>query len=100
MSEVSTTSRVVGVVPWLPWPLSAWRWWTEPVRAERLAALRIGLALCLLLDIVLTYLPGVGTFFGAARSAIRRSTATCTRPRASNGRCCSASAIRCCRSWP
>ena len=36
--------RFVGVDPWLPWPLSAWRWWTEPVAAERLAALRIGLA--------------------------------------------------------
>jgi hypothetical protein len=56
--------RVVGVVPWLPWPLSAWRWWTEPVRAERLAALRIGLAACLLLDILFTYLPGGDSYFG------------------------------------
>src|SRR5438270_10704378 len=65
MSDVSPiASRVVGVVPWLPWPLSAWRWWTAPVRAERLAALRIGLAFCLLLDIVLTYLPEVFTYFG------------------------------------
>jgi uncharacterized membrane protein YphA (DoxX/SURF4 family) len=64
MSAASGASRVVGVVPWLPWPLSAWRWWTEPVRAERLAALRIGLAGCLLLDILVTYLPNVHTFFG------------------------------------
>lgn len=63
MNEVPTASRVVGVVPWLPWPLSAWRWWTAPVRAERLAALRIGVAFCLLLDIVLTYLPGVFTYY-------------------------------------
>ena len=29
----------VGVNPWLPWPLSGWRWWTAPIRAERLAVL-------------------------------------------------------------
>ncbi len=63
MSAPLPAGRIVGVVPWLPWPLSAWRWWTEPVRAERLAALRIGLAACLLLDILLTYLPGVFTFY-------------------------------------
>jgi hypothetical protein len=57
--------RVVGVVPWLPWPLSAWRWWTEPVRAERLAALRIGLATFLLYDLLTTYAPQVFTFFGS-----------------------------------
>lgn len=63
MSPAQPAGRVVGVVPWLPWPLSAWRWWTAPVRAERLAALRIGLAGCLLLDIFLTYVPQVYTFF-------------------------------------
>jgi hypothetical protein len=55
---------VVGVSPWLPWPLSRCRWWTEPVRAERLAALRIGLALVLLLDLLGTYLPGLHVFYG------------------------------------
>jgi hypothetical protein len=64
MSETAPSIRIAGLVPWLPWPLSAWRWWTEPVGAERLAALRIGLAGFLLLDILLTYLPGVFTFFG------------------------------------
>jgi hypothetical protein len=64
MSATSPAGRVVGVVPWLPWPLSAWRWWSAPVGAERLAALRIGLAAFLFLDIVLTYLPAVDTFFG------------------------------------
>jgi hypothetical protein len=49
---------VVGLRPWLPWPLSRWHWWTEPVPAERLAALRIGLAAALLLDLLTTYLPG------------------------------------------
>src|SRR5205823_3952047 len=34
--------QVVGLKPWFPWPLSRWRWLNEPVRAERLAALRIG----------------------------------------------------------
>jgi hypothetical protein len=58
------TGSVVGLRPWLPWPLSRWRWWTEPVPAERLAALRLGLSAVLVLDLVATYLPGVGTFFG------------------------------------
>ncbi len=65
--------RLVGAEPWLPWPLSAWRWWTEPVAAERLAALRIGLAALLLVDICWTYLPNLNTFFlegGPGSSAI------------------------------
>src|SRR5260370_5120632 len=57
--------RRVGVDPWLPWPLSHWSWWTEPVRAERLAALRIGFALVLLLDVLVQYLPHYADFFGA-----------------------------------
>src|SRR5438477_340566 len=56
--------RIAGLRPWLPWPLSRSRWWTEPVRAERLAALRIGLAAALLIDILTTYLPGIHDFFG------------------------------------
>lgn len=55
--------RLVGAEPWLPWPLSAWRWWTQPVPAERLAALRIGLALFLTIDICTTYWPNLDTFF-------------------------------------
>jgi hypothetical protein len=54
----------VGLQPWLPWPLSRWRWWTDPVRAERLAALRIGLCTVLLLDVLLTYWPNAAVFFG------------------------------------
>jgi HTTM domain len=57
---------IVGWRPWLPWPLCAWRWWTEPVRAERLAALRIGLAAVLLVDIVTSYLPHVQEYFSTA----------------------------------
>src|SRR4051794_8102250 len=56
---------VVGVQPWLPWPLHGRRWWAEPVRAERLAALRIGIAAVLLLDIFLNCLPHAADFYGA-----------------------------------
>ena len=62
MSEAT----VVGVQPWLPSPLSRSPWWTEPVRAERLAALRMGVGLVLLLDILGTYLPRMNDFFGPA----------------------------------
>ena len=55
--------NVVGIEPWLPWPLSAWSWWSEPLRAERLALLRIGLALCLLIDIALSYAPRTLVYF-------------------------------------
>jgi hypothetical protein len=55
---------LIGWQPWLPWPLSAWRWWTEPVRAEYLAVLRVGVAAVLLCDILLTYLPQTDIFFG------------------------------------
>ncbi len=58
------TVTVVGLQPWLPWPLSGWTWWTRPVRAERLAALRIGLAGFLLVDILTSYGPHLADFFG------------------------------------
>jgi hypothetical protein len=48
---------LIGLEPWLPWPLSAWCWWTAPVPAEQLASLRIGIAAVLLWDIVQNYLP-------------------------------------------
>ena len=56
--------KIAGLVPWLPWPLCRWRLWTEPVRAERLAALRIGLAFFILLDILTTYGPHVHDLYG------------------------------------
>lgn len=56
---------VSGINPLLPWPLRRSRWWTEPVRAESLAALRIGIALVLLLDVLAFYLPHARDFFGA-----------------------------------
>jgi hypothetical protein len=57
-------SEFAGVNPWLPWPFNRSPWWTQPVRAERLAALRIGLAAVLLLDLLVTYLPRAADFFG------------------------------------
>src|SRR5262249_27007776 len=56
--------NAVGLKPWLPWPFSAWGWWTDPVRAERLAVLRIGMAACLLIDILPSYGAGLHDFFG------------------------------------
>lgn len=57
-------TAMVGISPWLPWPWSASAWWTEPVRAERLAAWRIAVAICLLFDFVYNYLPEALTYFG------------------------------------
>src|SRR5262252_6666594 len=54
---VPPDARVLGLKPWFPWPLSRWRWLNEPVRAERLAALRIGIAVLTVLDVVLTLVP-------------------------------------------
>jgi hypothetical protein len=56
---------VVGVQPALPGSLGRSAWWTEPVRAERLAALRIGIAAVLLLDVLGVYLPNASDFYGA-----------------------------------
>src|SRR5262245_4524911 len=45
--------------------LDAWEWfWHEPVRAERLALMRIGVGLALLTDQLLQYLPFWGYLFG------------------------------------
>lgn len=58
-----TEPRIVGTQPWLP-GLSRRPAWTEPVSARRLAALRIGVAAVLLVDVLGTYLPRVDDFFG------------------------------------
>src|SRR5260370_42440399 len=62
MSATTPAGRVVGLVPSLPWPLSTWRWWSEPVNAERLAALRTAVAGFLFLAILRTALPTGDTF--------------------------------------
>jgi hypothetical protein len=64
-SALAAPGETVGLQPWYPWPISRWEWWTKPVRAERLAALRIGLSAWLLFDVLTTYLPNVQTFYGA-----------------------------------
>ena len=60
-----TDQNVVGLQPWLPSLLARSSWWTKPIRAERLAALRIGMGAMLLLDVLWLYLPRAGDFFGA-----------------------------------
>jgi hypothetical protein len=57
--------RFVGIQPRFPGFLARWRWLTEPVPAERVAALRIAAALALLLDIGLGCLPYFSTLFTA-----------------------------------
>jgi hypothetical protein len=57
-------TKVIGMRPWLPWPLSRYSSWSGLVRAERLAAFRIGVAIVLLFDILGTYWPRAGDFFG------------------------------------
>src|SRR5438093_742176 len=57
-------ANVVGLSPWFPWPLSRWSWLNEPIRAERLAAFRIGMGLALFLDVLIMYLPRADDFFG------------------------------------
>lgn len=59
-----STDGVLGVRPRLPSWLANSPWWTQPIRAERLAALRIGVGLVLLLDILGTYVPRHADFFG------------------------------------
>jgi hypothetical protein len=62
---MTTEPRFVGVQPWFPGVLGRWKWLTEPVPAERVAALRIVTAVALLLDIGLGYLPHFSVLFSA-----------------------------------
>src|SRR5262245_45983325 len=71
---------VVGLKPSLPWPLERCPWWTEPVRAERLAALRIGVGLVLLLDVLGYYLPFARDFFGQGSLGAPGAFADSQRP--------------------
>ncbi len=61
---MSEAPRVIGLEPWLPWPLRSFGWWSRPVRVERLAALRIAMAGCSLVDILTSYRPYLNAFFG------------------------------------
>lgn len=55
---------VIGLQPRLPGVLGRCEWLTKPVAAERLAALRIGVGLVLLLDAAFTYWPFRYYYFG------------------------------------
>lgn len=65
-AQVSNQPIVIGLRPSLPKLLSRTQWWSTPVAAERLAALRIALAVCLLLDMWQTYWPDFETWFTSA----------------------------------
>jgi hypothetical protein len=56
--------RIIGLQPWLPGFLGRSAWWNEPIRAERLAAVRIGIAVVLLADVLWLYLPQAADFYG------------------------------------
>lgn len=62
--DYEVAEEIVGLAPWLPWPLASWSWWTTPVRAERLALLRICLAACLIADLFFNYVPETLNYFG------------------------------------
>ncbi|HUR55998.1 MAG TPA: HTTM domain-containing protein [Gemmataceae bacterium] len=57
--------RFVGIQPRFPGFLARWKWLTEPIAAERMAALRIAAALALLLDIFVGCLPSFSLLFTA-----------------------------------
>jgi hypothetical protein len=61
---VTAEPTVLGLPPALPPPLNRWRWLTDPVRAERAAAMRIAVGLVLLVDVLLVYLPNLRSLYG------------------------------------
>ncbi|MBA4018888.1 MAG: hypothetical protein C0483_17105 [Pirellula sp.] len=63
-SKTMNSIPVVGTKPRLFGSLAGSAWWTKPIRAERMAAFRIGMGLALLVDIFCFYLPSVHDFFG------------------------------------
>ena len=61
----ATPRRFVGIQPRFPGFLARWTWLTEPIPAERVAALRIAAAAVLLVDIGVGMLPYFSTLFTA-----------------------------------
>lgn len=57
------STRFAGIQPRFPGPLNRWGWLTRPVAAERVAALRIALAVALLVDLGAGLLPYFSMFF-------------------------------------
>lgn len=64
MTAPSPDPLFVGVQPRLPGALNRWRWLLRPVAAERMAALRIAVAVAALIDIGLVTLPQFHAYFG------------------------------------
>jgi hypothetical protein len=56
-------SLFVGIQPRLPGPLNRWHWLLRPIAAERMAALRIAVAVAALIDIGIVTLPQFATYF-------------------------------------
>ena len=61
----ATPRRFVGIQPRFPGFLARWTWLTEPIPAERVAALRIAAAAVLLIDVGVGMLPYFSTLFTA-----------------------------------
>ena len=65
VAQEITPPYVVGIAPRFPEPLASSRWWTTPVRAERLAALRIAIGAAIVFDVLCSYWPQRAALFGA-----------------------------------
>ncbi|HEY1190107.1 MAG TPA: HTTM domain-containing protein [Gemmata sp.] len=63
MSTAPSVPLFVGIQPRLPGALNRWRWFLRPIPAERMAALRVAVALVALLDIGIACVPQFGAFF-------------------------------------
>lgn len=73
----------MGVQPRLPGALKRWHWLLRPVPAERMAAMRVAVALAALIDIGLVTLPQFATYY--AESGLGGPYAYETRFRSSHG---------------
>ena len=62
---MSETGRFIGIQPRFPGAVGRWGWLVRPVAAERVAALRIALALTLLVDLAAGLLPYFATLYSA-----------------------------------
>lgn len=63
MTAPSPEPLFVGIQPRLPGALNRWHWLLRPVAAERMAALRIAVALAALIDIGIVTLPQFAAYF-------------------------------------
>ena len=63
MTAPSPEPLFVGIQPRLPGALNRWHWLLRPIAAERMAALRIAVAVAALVDIGIVTLPQFATYF-------------------------------------